>query len=325
MKRITVILVLLASIVAATALEGAERRRRMTPLDTPATTTQSVNETANDTSRINARRRANSVTYQNEKGQTVYIDTISGEEWMDSTLISRVPKMEFPLWHAMTVGVNVWDPIMRAFGQHYGLADAFIELSLHNRYKPVLDLGLGLAENTPSGQNFTYRSPLSFYFKIGANYNFLFNSNPDYSFYAMFRYGFSPFSYSIDNVTVNSPYWGEEARFNIPSQHATAGWLEFGVGLRVKLVGPLSAGWAVRYQSMVHQSKNKYGDPWYIPGFGSKGSNFTASFALTYTFGLSRANKPKADGVVVNEPENASGTTAPDDVSGAEPPNITQE
>ena len=167
--------------------------------------TQTVNETANDTARINAKRRAASVSYVDDKGKTIYVDTITGEEWTDSTVISRVPKMEYPLFHALSVGVNVWDPVMRAFGQKYGIADAWVELSLHNRYKPVFEVGLGTADSTPSGQNYTYRSPLSVYFRLGINYNFLFNSNPDYSVFVGLRYGFSPFSYSIDNVTLNSP------------------------------------------------------------------------------------------------------------------------
>ena len=64
---------------------------------------------------------------------------------------------------------------MRAFGQKFGGADAWVELSLHNRYKPVFEVGIGTAKNTPSGMNFTYTSPASVYFRIGANYNFLVN------------------------------------------------------------------------------------------------------------------------------------------------------
>ncbi len=297
MKRSFAIICAALLLTVAFAL-SAQTKRRMTPVTTQATTTQSVNETASDTSRINAKRRANSVSYLNEKGQTVYVDTITGEEWMDSTLIKRVPKMEYPLFDAFSVGLNVWDPLMRAFGQQYGLADAWVELSLHNRYKPVFEAGLGLADHTPSGGNYTYRSPLSFYFRVGANYNFLYNSNPDYSFFAGVRYGFSPFSFSVDNITVNSPYWHETTTFNIPAQHATVGWFEFCLGLRVKLWGPLSAGWTVKYQAILHSSKCSYGDPWYIPGYGARSSTINGSFSVVYTFGLGHLNKPKAADVI---------------------------
>ena len=42
------------------------------------------------------------------------------------------------------IGVNVWDPIMRCFGQHYGLIDVWGELSLYNRFKPIFEIGLGV-------------------------------------------------------------------------------------------------------------------------------------------------------------------------------------
>ena len=56
------------------------------------------------------------------------------------------------------------------------------EVSLHNRYKPVFELGLGMADHKPSGNNYTYKSPMSLFMRIGMNYNFLYNSSPDYQF-----------------------------------------------------------------------------------------------------------------------------------------------
>lgn len=285
----------------ALAPAWARQKRRASAVNTAAAVTQPINETEGDTARFNAQMRKRPKTYVNNDGFMVYVDSITGDEWIDSTVISRVPKMEYPLFHALTVGVNVWDPVMRAFGQKYGIADAWVELSLHNRYKPVVEVGLGTAKNTPAGMNFTYRSPLSVYFRIGANYNFLFNSNPDYSFFAGVRYGFSPFSYSVDDVSLKPGYWGDGASFNIPAQHAAVGWLEVVAGLRVKIWGPISAGWTVRYKSILHRSHCEYGDPWYVPGFGSPGA-ISGSFSVSYTLPLSKLNKPKDDAVINEEP-----------------------
>ncbi|MCH5220915.1 MAG: hypothetical protein J1F05_01100 [Muribaculaceae bacterium] len=269
----------------------AEGRRRMTPVNTAATTTQAINETANDTSRINAKRRAASINYVDDRGYTIYVDTITGEEWMDSTLLKHGKKMEQPLLHAISVGVNIWDPVMRAVGQKYGIADAFVELSLYNRFKPVVEVGLGAAKYRPEGGNYTYRSPMSVYFRVGAYYNFLYNSNPDYSFMAGVKYGYSNFKYSIDDVTLNSPYWDESTYFGVEAQHASAGWLELALGLRVKIYGPISAGWTFKYQNFLHQSKASYGEPWYIPGFGSRNSSITGSFSVVYTLGFKEKKK----------------------------------
>ena len=283
------------ALLGVLSLWGQDRKRRITPLNTPATETQPVNETAADTARINAKRRAQSVPYTDDRGKIIYVDTITGEEWTDSTALKNiVPKMEQPLFHAASAGINIWDPVMRIFGQNYGLASAWAELSLHNRYKPIIEAGLGAASHRASTGNFLYRSPLSFFMKIGADYNFLYNSNPDYQFTAGLRYGVSPFSYSVDDVRLPDSYWGETATFNIPAQHVTVGWFEVTVGLRVKLWGPISAGWQFKFHSVLHQSAAPYGRPWYIPGYGTRGTPITGSFSVVYTIPLSGLNK-KAD------------------------------
>lgn len=302
-----IIIIALLAVFAATA--ATPPRRRVSPVETSATQTVAINETANDTSRINAKRRAAADKhYVNKNGFTVYVDSITGDEWIDSTAQMHIPKMEFPLWHAMSVGLNVWDPLMRAFGQHYGLAEAWVELSLHNRYRPRFEVGLGMASNKPKDGNFTYRTPVSVYFRIGADYNFLFNSNPDYSFSAGLRYGFSPFSYTTENVTIDSPYWGEQAKFNIPRQRTTAGWVEIVAGLRVKLWGPISAGWAFHFKAALKHGNMKYGNPWYIPGYGSRNSNIGASFSIVYTIPLNHLNKKAAADVDIETSAEGSET-----------------
>lgn len=305
-------------LVALIVLTAATPRRRVSPVETAGAVTQSVNETAGDTSRINAKRRAEAgKVYVNSSGYNVYVDTVSGDEWIDSTvLIARVPKMEFPLMDAVAVGVNVWDPLMRAFGQHYGIGELWGELSLHNRYKPVIELGLGAARHRPAGRSFTYRSPLSFYFRAGINYNFLYNSDPAYSVFVGLRYGFSAFSYSIDDVTVDAPYWGESAHFDIATQHGTAGWGEFVAGLRVKLWGPISAGWTVRFKHMIHRGKAPRGEPWYTPGFGTAGL-VSGSLSIIYTLPLKRVNKGASVGVN-NEAADATAPTPPAESSDSE-------
>lgn len=285
------ILILIAAIVFSVSSLAAQNRRRINPVENPATITQSVNEARNDTARINEARRARSTHFHDDQGRVVYIDTVTGEQWMDSTALMPVVKMKYPLLHAVSAGIDIWDPLMRAFGQDYGLAGAWVELSLHNRYNPIFEFGLGTASHKPSDNNYTYKSSVSPYFKIGANYNFLYNSNPDYQFLGGLRFGFSPFSYSIDDITVNAPYWNETTKFNIPTQHTSATWFELVFGIRVKLWGPVSAGWAFKYHKILHESASKYGKPWYIPGYGSRLGALAGSFSISYTFSLDKLNK----------------------------------
>lgn len=300
------LLSILVAVIALSSVWAQSNRRRITPLDTPATATQAINEAADDTARINARRRARSVEYTDERGRIMYVDTITGQEWTDSTTIKTIPHMEYPLFHAASIGINIWDPVMRIFGQDYGLASAWAELSLHNRYGIIVEAGMGAASHRGPADNYLYRSPASVFFKLGANYNFFFNSNPDYALYAGVRYGLSPFSYSVDDVNLPSDYWQQTAHFAVPSQQATAGWFEVGLGLRVKLAGPISAGWEVKYHSLAHCTKGRYGDPWYIPGFGTRGSSITGSFSIVYTLSLSHLNK-KASRAVIEESNAVEG------------------
>lgn len=304
MNRIALFILLVACMLPMVA------QRRVTPVETPATMTVSVNETATDTARINAKRRANSITYVDSRGRTMYLDTLTNTEWTDTIPEARVAKMAVPLWDAASFGLNIWDPAMRLFGQEHGLIDAWAELSFHNRYKPIVEIGLGTAKHHAPDESFMYRSPLSFYFRLGLNYNFLFNSNPDYQFLAGVRYGFSPFSFSVDDVEYDDSYWQESGTFNIPSQHVSAGWLEVTFGLRVKLWGPFSAGWSIKYHSILHESKAQYGEPWYIPGYGSRNGALTGSFSIVYTIPLGHLNKPVLDAVTTEDSEGYLPTPA---------------
>lgn len=294
-----------AAVVGAAAIVTADepparKRPQITPVTTAATTTQSINQTRGDTSRINAAFRARSTHHHRDDGAIIYTDTVTGDQWIDSMPIRKVPKMQFPLYNGVDISVDVWDPLMRAFGQKYGIIGFGADVNLHNRYFPTFEAGLGTAHRTASGLDYTYRSPLSAYFKIGADYNFLYNSNPAYKFFVGVRYGFSAFKWGLDNVTPAPGYWGTPAPFDLPLQNSFTGWFEFCVGLRVQLSGPISAGWMVRVHTPLNQNSNEHGQPWYIPGFGSRSQLFTGSFSFTYTI-------PAAQTIVV-EADTISGT-----------------
>lgn len=298
-------IIIVALMVSCLGL-SLKAQRVITPVNTPQTATQPLNEFEGDTARINAKIRSTMKHYHDENGNIVYIDTITGKEWRDSTAMKikvRQP-MKYPLMESASVGVDIWNPLMRAFGQHYGLIDFSAQVSLHNRYKPTTEIGLGIANNTPADNNFTYKSPLSAYLRLGLDYNFLYNSTPDYQYFVGVRFGFTKFSYSVEDITINSSYWEEVAHPTIPSQHPFVSWGELVMGLKVKLLGPISAGWTFRFHSIFHESKSQYGKPWYIPGYGSRNGKITGSFTISYTLGL---NKKSSESVISIETDSPSG------------------
>lgn len=272
-----ILLVLLLILFAGAA--GAQRRVTPVGAPEPGTSFRSLTDSI---------ARRNLVEQTDAQGRILLVDTVTGTEFVDSSAMIRTTKMFYPLITNLVAGVNIWDGGMRALGQKYGLGSVWAWLPLHNRYMPYVEAGLGMADDTPDGSNFTFRSPLSPFFKVGINYNFLYNSSTDYQIYAGLRYGFSPFRYSVDNITVDEGYWNDPSHFSIPSRSCMAGWIEFVIGIKVKIVRRLSMGWTVGYHAVLHESNSPYGEPMIIPGFGKRGNAITASLSLIYTFTLNK-------------------------------------
>lgn len=264
----------------------AMAQRKITPVkpSTPATPAAPAQPKSDEFD-----RPANLAEMLDAEGNVVLVDTISGKEWVDSTAIrDESKKMRYPLFESVTFGVNIWDAAMRLFGQENGLGDAWVELSLHNRYKPLFEFGFGSADETPDGKNYTYKSKLAPFFRIGANYNVFYNNDPRYQLLVGVRYGFTPFSYEVTNVSVSNGYWDITDRFDIPSQSTTVGFFELAAGVRVMIARQISLGWLVKYHTILHEGKTDYGKPMYIPGYGKRGGNFGASFSISYTLPLNK-------------------------------------
>jgi len=286
MKTIDRIKICIATVCLVLAMSvSVQAQRRVTPVEptpgTKGTPVQKKEKTPyEDRGRLKEQKDA--------KGNIIFIDTVTGQEWVDTTLVNEKTKMMYPLIYRVNVGANLWDPIMRMMGQDYGVASVWGELNMHNRYFPAMEIGLGTADITPEESNFTYRSPMAPFVKIGASYNVFYNSNPKYKFLVGFRYGFTPFSYRITDITLRDDYWGTDEPLEIPKQNSTVGYFELLAGVRVNVFGNWSFGWDVRYHSILHESKSTYGKPMYIPGYGKRGASLSGSITVSYTFELNR-------------------------------------
>ena len=215
-------------------------------------------------------------------------DSLPGDLYVDSIAAAQPKAIGniYPLWDAIDVSVDLWPALNRAFRSGYGIAGLGARLSLHNRYFPALEIGLSSARATPDGMNYSFRSPMAPYFKIGMDYNFTYNSNPDYQAFALVRYGFSAFEYRFIDVDLGSSYWDTSETVNFPWRRSVSGYFELGAGLKVKLWRNLSAGWSFRYHKIIHHSRQPNGAPWAVPGFGTSGSGLGISLSVTYTFPL---------------------------------------
>lgn len=271
-------------LLLAAAMSIAAQQRRITPVTPKRTATPSGYKETVPT----GPDRTHVVEQTDVNGNTVLVDTLTGLEFVDSTLIKAPPPMIYPLWHEAIAGINVWDGLMRLTGQKHGIADVWGEVSLHNRYFPYAAFGLGACRVTPDAQNYTFRSPVAPFFKLGCSYNFLYNSDPSYKLLAGLRYGFSAYSWSLTDVTVDEGYWRDPSHFALLNRRSVTGWLELTFGIKVKIVGPLSMGWNIHYRSVLHQSSSPNGAPMYIPGFGYRSTPIGASFSVMYVLPFSK-------------------------------------
>lgn len=279
MKHIIIILLLTLGLASS----PLHSQRHITPVK-PAEPTLPVKK---DKKRTDAAIDSSRLQRQTDsRGNIIFIDTVTGREWVDTTAVRANTRMIYPKIYAVSAGINIWDAALRAFGQQYGLLSVWGELNMHNRYFPTLEIGLGQASINSEVPAFTYRSTVSPYFKIGASYNIFYNSDPRYKFLVGLRYCLTPFSYSVPSAPIDDSYWGESGTVTLPSRHSFAGYFEFLAGVRVEIWKNLSLGWDLRFHSMLHDSKNPDGQPIYIPGFGKRGTPLGGSFSISYTFTL---------------------------------------
>lgn len=203
----------------------------------------------------------------------------------------------YPKLTDLSIGLNFAEPLFMAFGQSYASADVNATLNMWNRLQPTVELGIGWASSTPDGMNFSYRGKPSPYFKVGANYNFLFKNAPDYQAFIGIRLGYSTFGYDIRDIHYSNSYWQEFQTLNIKGEHADALWGEAGVGLKVKLFDQISMGWMIRYHSLFNYGKNEHSRPWFIPGYGPRSSSLGFSLSICYTLPLQHKNKPTTNDI----------------------------
>ena len=221
------------------------------------------------------------------KGDTT---SLRAEEIKDS-LAKIYPR--YPSLTELWLGVNFADGLLKIFGQKYASFDFHATFNMWNRFQPVVIAGLGVAKDTPDDMNFTYKGKLSPYFKLGANYNFLYKKDPKYQLYAGARLGFSAFKYDITNVDIDNPYWGEmDQNFEMKGVSGNALWGEFLVGLKVGLAGNWALGWEAKFHGLFKEKKNAGGKPWFIPGYGQRNGNWAFGLSLYYTIPMNRDRWP---------------------------------
>lgn len=177
------------------------------------------------------------------------------------------------------------------FGYLYSLLDdgvsgeVALEANLGNRFFPVVEAGYGRVSMTDENFGIRYKSAAPF-FRVGMNYNFSYRKEgtqrPNFV-YGAFRFAFSKMKYDVSSPPLNDPVWGGDVTFSKNDIDGFCSWVEFGVGVKVKIVKRFHMGWCVRYKARVNVVNSDYSNVGYIPGFGkNRHTCFGATYSLIY-------------------------------------------
>lgn len=196
------------------------------------------------------------------------------------TTVKSGPK--YPAYNGVSVGINIFDPIMMIAGQRRLSIDLHADVSIFNWFFPVVELGIGYANAWPEDNRCRIRTNPTLYGKLGFNYNFIYKSNPDYQVFLGFRAGYSDFHFSVTNIQAGSQYYDIDKGKNLYAVHATCWYGQLVAGIKVKIYKRFSMGWTGRYGFKFRSRTSREGvEPWFIPGYGA--GPMTATYSLIFT------------------------------------------
>ncbi|MDD4771875.1 MAG: DUF6048 family protein [Bacteroidales bacterium] len=167
-------------------------------------------------------------------------------------------------FNGMTLGLDVSGPASLLINGS-GTGAVKMDVNVRNKYFPTIELGRAKWDKT---NDLAHRfQTVGNFAKIGLNLPISIKGDrAENAFLAGIHYGYSRFSYDIDNILLDN-YWGSTA-LRLQDETARVGWLELSLGVRVRAFGPIGLGWTFQYKRSLHQKNGSHSVPSYIPGYG---------------------------------------------------------
>ena len=200
------------------------------------------------------------------------------------------PEVEYPFYNGTYVGVELWGIANSILGSDYLSTEVTGIVDLKHRYFPTIEVGYGETDAW-GDQGIHYKSHAP-YLRVGGDYNSLYKKAHGQALLVGLRYGISSFNYDIHSLGLDDPIYGggynpnitdDVWKESIPYDHrgmkSTMQWVELCVGVRAHVWKSIYMGWSLRFKFKLSASCDRYGDPWYVPGYGKYGSNTTG---ITY-------------------------------------------
>lgn len=202
---------------------------------------------------------------------------------------------EYPLFNGLSVGVDLWGIGGKILGSDFLSAEVSVDANLKHRYFPIVELGWGSTDKwSDHGTRYRTSAP---YFRIGMDYNALYNKRHGHMLMVGLRYAATSFKYDIDALGINDPIyggivgnpeledeiWGGSLPYSHQGLKGSMQWLEICVGVRANVCKNLYMGWQLRFRNKLSASTAEYGNPWYVPGYGKyKNSGLGVSYSIIY-------------------------------------------
>lgn len=188
----------------------------------------------------------------------------------------------YPLFNGISVSVDAFSPALDLFGKDYRSYEAMVTLDLHHRFMPQVAAGIGNCDYT-SDDGLRFKSKATPFFKMGMVYNFKYNDLHGSDFYGAFvRYGFAHTEANLSGITYTDGVWPDYGPKEIDGITYNSHWLEIGGMIKVQVARHFSMGWDVYFKPFLHKGTSKYGDAYYIPGYGTSSNKLGFNFHLYY-------------------------------------------
>ena len=115
-------------------------------------------------------------------------------------------EVHYPLYNGISVSVDLWGPGSKLFGSDFFSSEVAVDVNLKNRFFPIVELGYGNTD-TWSDKGIHYKTGAP-YFRIGMDYNALYNKKHGHMILVGLRYAATSFKYDVEALGINDPEYG---------------------------------------------------------------------------------------------------------------------
>lgn len=157
------------------------------------------------------------------------------------------------------------------------------------KYHFTVDIGGWSRTAFPKGDGFYSNS--GEYFRLGVDYNFLYNDPQRNMLLIGVRYGRAYFDETL-NINSLDPLWGD-FDLSLNNQAVRGRWLELSAGLRARILKYFLLGYTARFKFAPNTKGHGELIPYDIPGYGLKEQNIYWGFNYQLFFEIPFKPAPK--------------------------------